>query len=565
MSKSPFTWLPEALAATRKPIDLARTRLLVMGVFCCLGFAGMTGKLFHATFIHNNYLDYGANACNSVDMPLARADILDRNGLILATSVQTSSLYANALILLNPQEASDKLLTVLPHLKRESLRKKLNSKKAFVWIARHLTPKQEADIIRLGIPGLDFRPDVRRIYPYGPLISHVIGYTDIDNKGIFGLEHTLQNQIHGRDKPIVTSLDVRLQHIVYDELYKGIQEFQAIGGCAILQDTVTGEILSLVSLPDFDPNTPKESTVEDQFNRATLGVYEQGSVFKIFNTALALEEGVATPSTLYDVSKPMQVGRFRLTDFKPHNGHYSVAEIFINSSNIGSAKMALEVGCEKQKEFFKRMGFFESAKVEISEIGKPLYAQQWREANTITASYGYGVAVSPLHVTSAVSAIANDGLMVQPTFLKRMHPGPNVTKTVLSKPTARSVLKLMRAMVDSGTGRKAQVVGVSVTGKTGTTNWRNNAGRGYQKKEVRTVFVGSFPRNSRYVLYVMLDKPERLKKTFGFNNAGWNASPVAGNIIRRLAPVLKITPELDPQTHYDVVEPFHLQNVSFQQ
>ena len=524
-------------SALQKGLDRARTRLFVSAALFILGFLIIAQRLFDIMYIKGNSEAYLDDRLGPHTLHLGRADVVDRNGEILATSITTSSLYANAQAILDPVEAARKLMQVMPDFDEQELVKRLTSGKRFIWIARHLTPNQKAQIIRLGIPGLDFMRDQRRVYLYGSLIAHVIGFVDVDGNGLAGLEKGLDERLRQEDGAVQLALDLRLQHILHDELQQGIEEFSAIGGNGIIMDVRTGEILAMVSLPDFDPNRPDTLNKDHLFNRNTLGVYEMGSILKVVNTALALDSGIATLSSRFDATQPLKVGRFTITDFHPKNSWLDVREIFIYSSNIGSARMALKAGAERQRAFMEKLGFLSPLSLELPELGSPLYPTHWREANVITMSYGYSLSLSPLHLASAIAGIVNDGLRVPPTLLKREEPIKNI-KRVIAPDTSAKMRELMHFVVEEGTGKKGAVAGIYVGGKTGTSNYRKSVGRGYQKKDVRASFVGFFPEKPAYVVFITLECPKASKKTYGFNTAGWNAAPTGGRVIRRMAPLI---------------------------
>jgi cell division protein FtsI (penicillin-binding protein 3) len=548
MSEHPFT--PSLASLTRERfsvslkhgIDAARTRLLVIAALFSFGIIIIGARLFELTLLRKGEEPTLVEQDLALGLRTGRADILDRHGQLLATTITTSSLYANAKKVLNPEEAAQKLLTILPNLNLKETVKRLRSDRPFIWIARHLTPVQRQEVLRLGIPGLSFMRDQRRIYPHGPLAAHVLGYTDIDNHGIAGIERGMENVLSSQSEPLQLSLDLRLQHIVRDEVLKGIEEFEAVGGCGAILDINTGEIMAMSSLPDYDPNHPSKATPEELFNKVTLGIYEVGSIMKVANTALALESGVATLATKFDASHPLKVGRFTVTDFKGKNTWLNVAQVFVYSSNIGSGKIALAVGAERQQAFMKKLGFLQPPQFELPEVGAPLVPKRWRDATTITISYGYGLSVSPLQVLLGIATMVGGGDLKKPTLLMQ-HGKLTRGEQVVSKDISRKILQLMRYAVTDGTARKANIPGYYIFAKTGTSNLRE--GRRYQKDRVMANFVGVLGKaldDPRYVIYVMLDNPKRLKKTYGYNNAGWNAAPVGGRIIARMAPMLGFAP-----------------------
>lgn len=529
----------------RLTLDMARSRLLVVCCAFMVAFIIIVGRLVDVSLLRGGGQETLAHQ-NAFHGTRFRADIVDRNGELLATSLKTSSLYANARVVLDPKEAADKLVQVLPELNHKEILQRLKSGKGFVWLARHLTPQKQAEVLCLGIPGIYFQQDERRVYPHGELFSHVLGYTNIDNQGLGGIERKFNEQLLTTGEPLRVSLDTRVQHVLRDELLAGIEKFKAQGGAGLVMDVQTGEIIAMISLPDFDPNKVGKigSEAKALFNKITLGTYEMGSSFKILTTALFLDSGIANVFTKFDVSAPLRVGRFRIKDFHPAHYPLTVAEIFTESSNIGAAKMALQMGSTLQRAFFKKIGFFSTPSLEIPEIGAPLYPKKWSEATTITASYGYGVSVSPLQLATAIGGIVNKGIMQKPTLLKtdlsKVPPGSRI----ISSETSETMCKLMYIIVSQGRGRKAQVKGYEVGGKTGTANTLE--GRSYKEGSNMTSFVGAFPmRNPQYMVLIMVDRPQAIKGTYGFSAAGWNAAPIAGKVIGRIAPLLHVVPSID--------------------
>lgn len=539
-----FKNVPDHANHIREVVDIARTRLLVSAVCLSLGFLVVTGRLIDVCCLHHTG-EMSSQAGDHIGLHMGRATLVDRSGEVLATTISTSSVYANAKIIQNPEEAAVKINKVFPDINPNQLAQRLKEGKSFVWIARHLTPQQKAAVIRLGIPGLEFIRDTRRVYPYGSLTAHVTGFVDIDNNGLTGIEHGMDSELRSQKDPVMLSIDIRIQHILYDELKRGIETYSAEGGSGMMIDAMTGEILAMVSLPDFDPNKPDIKNPQSLFNRNTLGVYEMGSTMKIINTAMALDSGQVTLDTKFDATKPMKVGKFFVTDFHAKNTWLNVSEIFTHSSNIGSAKMALRIGSEGQRMFMKRVGMLDTPQCELPEVGAPLSPQKWREANTITIAYGYGISVSPLHLSMAVAGIVNAGMMPKrPTLLRKDIREIEYTQVVKPSVSAQ-MIELMQEGVRSGTSKNAAVPGIAIGGKTGTANQRRAHGRGYQKKDVNTTFVGVFPEKPRYLIFVMLDGPKATKATYGYNTAGWNAAPVAGNVVKRSAPILGVYPRFD--------------------
>jgi cell division protein FtsI (penicillin-binding protein 3) len=534
-------------------LDLCRSRLVATAALFALAFLVLALRLVDVVLLPSAAAEIQAGRVHPPGLPLpVRADLLDRDGRLLATTLESPSLYADPRRIIDPREATRQLTSVLPQLDPQELYPRLTSGKSFVWIKRHLTPHQEYEINRLGIPGLQFEPEERRVYPYGDLASHVVGFCGIDNNGLAGIERGLDKTIRSSPGPIQLSLDARVQFILREELQKVIDDFTAKGAAGIVMDVRTGEIIAMVSLPDFDPNHPgmtdpnlppeEEKQEKDRtFNKITLGEYEMGSAFKIFNTAMALDDGTATMTSDYDAIHPIHIGRFTITDYHGKHRMLSVPEIFMYSSNIGSARMALQAGEERQKAFLAKLGLLKPARFPFDEVSKPRFPNPWREVNVITIAYGHGIAVSPLSVATAVSAIVNGGVLRPATILK-IPPGAAPAGTrVISPKTSEEMRKLLRLVVEYGTARFAEAPGYVVGGKTGTAE--KNQGGHYELKKLVSDFVGVFPmQDPRYVVLTLVDEPHGTKASHGYATAGWTVVPASGRIIERIAPLLGVKP-----------------------
>ncbi|MGY9005862.1 MAG: peptidoglycan D,D-transpeptidase FtsI family protein, partial [Alphaproteobacteria bacterium] len=424
--------------------------------------------------------------------------ITDRNGIILATSLNTASLYANPRLVIDPRAAANKLVRALPDLRKSIVKTKLASDRGFVWLKRHLTPRQQYAVNREGIPGLYFQREERRVYPHGRLGAHFLGFTGTDGIGLAGIEKRFNDTLHARTKPLQLSVDIRIQHILHQELSAAVMRFRAVGGTGVVMDVQSGEVIAMVSLPDFDPNTPNRIPNKALFNRATMGVYEMGSTFKIFTTAMALDSGVVGMRGGYDASAPIRVARFTISDFHSKKRWLSVPEIFMYSSNVGSVKMALDVGTKTQKHYLGRLGLLRPASIEVPEVGAPLLPTPWREINTMTISFGHGIAVTPVQLTQAVASVVNGGILRPASLLKSSKHETVEGERVLKARTSRNMRKLLRLVVTNGTGKKARAQGYLVGGKTGTAE--KTGSRGYRSKALISSFVGVFPMTKpRYV------------------------------------------------------------------
>jgi cell division protein FtsI (penicillin-binding protein 3) len=533
-------------------LETCRSRLVMTAAVFAFVFLVVTLRLAVVALLSSGSAEAHAGRVRPVaPPPPARSDIVDRNGKLLATTLSSPSLFADTRQIIDSAEATKAIVSVLPQLNPAEVQAKLTSGKSFVWIKRRLTPRQQYEINRLGIPGLQFENEERRVYPYGDLASHVVGFCGIDNNGLAGVERALDTTVKSGAGPIQLSLDARVQFILHEELTQVIGEFNAKGAAGIIMDVRTGEIVAMVSLPDFDPNhpaatDPKLSAADAKeriFNKITLGVYEMGSVFKIFNTAMALDSGVTTMAKGYDASHPIHIGRFTITDYKGKNRWLSVPEIFMYSSNIASARMAVDAGAERQRNFLGRLGLLKSLPVELDEVAKPHYPDRksWREISTMTIAYGHGISVSPLHVATAVSAVVNGGVLRPPTLRKRAPGTTPAGEQVMSPKTSEQMRKLMRLVVTNGTARFAAAPGYVVGGKTGTAE-KNSGGR-YQEKKLLSSFVGVFPMHDpQYAIVTLVDEPHGTKKSHGYATAGWTVVPATGRIIQRIGPILGVQP-----------------------
>jgi cell division protein FtsI (penicillin-binding protein 3) len=412
-----------------------------------------------------------------------------------------------------------------------------------LWVKRNLSPHQEQLLLNQGIPGVHFLRTERRVYPDKNLVSHVIGGSDIDNVGIAGIEKVFEASLRESSKPIVLSLDTKIQHAVRDELQKSIDEFKAIGGSAIVMEVATGEIFSLVSLPDFDPNKNSDPKAKERFNMVTLSAIEPGSSAKIFNTTFALESGKITPFMKFDAINPIKIGRYTVHDFKGRNTFLTVEEILKFSSNLGSGRIAMQLGPTAQKKFYRHIGLLDSVHCELPETQRPLYPQNWSEASAVTISFGHGIAFSPLHMITVFCGIMNDGILNTPTLLKRESHIPG--RRIISSKTSRQMRSLVRINVTEGTNKFAEVPGYCVGGKTGTA--AKQKGGKYLKITNFAGFIGAFPMTApKYAVYVVLDEPRETPKTHGYRTAGWNAAPTAARIIKRIGPMLGIPASFAP-------------------
>jgi cell division protein FtsI (penicillin-binding protein 3) len=465
-----------------------------------------------------------------------RADIYDRNGVLLATDLNTKSLYVSSVLVRDVKSVARAISDSFPDLKYEDVYKKIADGKAskhWILIRRNLTPSQVEMVERLQIAGLIFEDDLIRVYPQKNIASHLVGFVDLDRKGLSGIEMQHDRKLMMNEN-INLAMDVRIQDILFDELTKAKEEFRAKLASGIVVDVNNGEVLAMVSLPSFDANLQNEATMEQRFNMITGGSYELGSVMKIFTNAMAFEHNLINMEDVYSVAEPIKYGRFSIKDHDKHDGNMTVKEIFTKSSNIGTIKIAEKIGIQNQKEFLNKFGFLKKVDAEFPGLGRimaPL--KNWSEISLYTISYGHGIASTPLHLAMATSAIVNGGYLFKPSFLK-LNEQPKLPKKLIKDETVVKMREMMRAVVKEGTGRYANIDGYEVGGKTGTAD-RAESG-GYNEGQTLASFVGVFPISSpKYLVYLVFDRPN-----YTFNTAGMVAAPSAGRVIKNIAPLLSI-------------------------
>lgn len=538
-------------------LEAARSRLALITAIFALIYLVLGIRLFDLTILqgqlqrNNDEAEVTAAPLPQVK-PERRADILDRNGVLLATSVKTLALFADPKLIIDPPYAAAELVKVFPHLNAKKLEGQFRSKSRYIPLAKDLTGTQQAAIIRIGEPGLAFQEEYRRVYPQGALTAHMVGYASSDGHGLAGIERSQDKILAGDGKPVTMAMDVRLQHILRRQMASSMAHFKGIAAAGLIMNAKTGEVLAASSLPDFDPHHPRDPNDPAMFNRVSLGVYEMGSTFKIFSTAAALEKKQYPMSTTFDATKPLKRGRFVISDFKGEYKVMTIPEIFMVSSNIGTALMAESIGKDQLKAFYGDLGLLNAPKIELQEVGSPLNPKPWTDLGALTASYGHGIAVSPLQLASAVATVVNGGLKVQPTLLKQNGTPANATAVrVLSPQTSAHMRQLMRLVVENGTGRKAEVAGYQVGGKTGTAE--KTGGRSYDSKRMVSSFVGTFPvDNPEYVVFIMVDEPKPAPDSYGYATAGWVAAPYVGHVIAGMGSVLGMMPNVEAA---DIADP----------
>lgn len=535
--------------ARRSVLEQARGRLMLLSMFFIFAYVIVAARAADLSIIQGSFLkaekDSVMDSGHVEKLNSVRGDIVDRNGVILARSLKTASLFADPKMIQEPEEVAKQLAEIFPEMSYGSLLQKLQSKKRFVWLKRNISPEQHAEILQQGLPGLNFKEDVQRIYPHGSLAVHMVGATGVDGQGLSGVEGSFDKYLAKGDKPLELTLDVRLQHAMKREIAEVIERHKAKAGAGIVMDIETGEILAAVSLPDYNPNEYKNTSDDKIFNRLSLGVYELGSSFKIFTTAALLEKNNNLGQS-FDARQPLKVGRHKISDYHPENRVLSVPEVFIHSSNIGTAMMGQEIGTDYLKNFYKDLGLLDKPNFEISEVGTPMVPNPWREINTVTASYGHGIAVSPLQLVRAGASIVNGGVIVNPTIVRQSAAMKKSKKQadlrVVSPQTSHRMRQLLRLNVTEGTGKKADVAGFLVGGKTGTAE-KPGVG-GYNKKRLISSFFGFFPMNApRYAVYVMVDEPQGTKESFGYATGGWVGAPQVGHVVSSMVSILGLSPD----------------------
>jgi cell division protein FtsI (penicillin-binding protein 3) len=544
--------------ARRAALEKSRSRLVVTAGGFALLFLAVLGKLALATIITpmaapervaKHVTDIVAQ--DSVRPPIEatlpgqRATIVDRNGQPMAISLNTVALYADPRQIGNPDEVAAELKKVLPKLDLADTVARLKSDKKFVYLAREITPRDEYMINNLGIPGVDFQPTQHRSYPLGRTAAQVLGGVNVDEHGFAGVEAYFDKRLTSETTPLRLSIDLQIQAVVDEELQKAMGEFDAIGGCGLVMDVHTGEVLAMVSLPDYDANDVRNAPSDDRFNRCAEGTYEPGSTFKLQTASMALDPGIVHIWDQFDAAHEIHIGRFTITDFEGKHRWLYLPEVLAYSSNLGAAHIAETVGAERQRAWLKMMGMFGRTGIQLPEAALPIVqpASAWKEVVTMTVGFGHGISVTPLHVVRGTAAVAT-GILEQPTILARDPDAPDTGVRVMQASTSDIMRKLMRLVVTDGFGKAAEVAGYYPGGKTGTAE-KVQAHGGYRKHANVSAFTSVFPMNApRFAVYMMLDEPKGNKSTYGYSTAGWVVAPAAGKVISRIGPILGLLPDI---------------------
>ncbi len=517
--------------------QLVKSRISIAAFLSAAAFAIIGARLVDLTILN---ADGPAQIAVAQPANGGRADLVDRNGVLIARDLPVSDLYATPASFWDSSEAATALSGVTG-TSEERLREVFTSGRNYVLVARALTPDKRAEVMSLGLPGLVFEDGFKRYYPSGRSVSHVVGQVDPDGNGVSGLELGLNDLVRNSDEPVTLSLDMRVQFALQYEVAQIKESFQAIAAGGIVLDVRTGEIIAMVSLPDYEPNARGLGPGDSVRNRMTQDVYELGSIFKIFAFAEAVEEQTITLDERFVIDRPLRFGRYSIGDYGEHGHDLSAELVFAESSNIGTAQIGLRSGAERQRAFLDTLGLLSPLKTEIPEMASPLTPRQWGEIETATVSYGHGISVNPLSFVAAAASTVNGGTMVTPTFLKSSETQHG--ERVLSERASQIMRYLMRLAVTDGTGGKADVPGYAVGGKTGTAE--KATARGYSRNLQITSFAGIFPsQDPRYLVFTMFDEPKGNKESFGFATAGWTAAPATGRVIARIAPLLGVSIDL---------------------
>jgi cell division protein FtsI (penicillin-binding protein 3) len=548
---------PPRVEAGVRPDTLSLTYYRLM--LAMLVFAGVTMLIVVRLLFLQVFTDRGSGAQGPNGLVPARADIVDRNGLPLAETIDawTIAIHPNRL-LGDPAALAVQLARLMPERSADEYLAILKSGKSFFYLSRRAVPELVSAVNALGEPAIEFSREPERLYPQTGLGGHVLGFTDITGHGVAGMERVLDDRLTNpalRGTPVALSIDTRVQATLEAELSTAMAKFSAIGAAGIVLDIKTGEVLAMTSLPQVNPNAPGRGAADAGFNRATLGVYELGSTFKPFTVAMAMDSGIVKSfGQMYNCPKALPIpGGHTITDTHPFGRACSVAEIMKESSNIGTAQIAAQVGSATQQRFLRAMGFMEPVSIELNERGRTLTpGANWGEVATMTVGYGHGIAVTPLHLAIGYATLFNGGIWRPATLLKtgKDHPVP-AGHRVFSEDTSYRMRALLRLVVLDGTGKKAEAPGYRVGGKTGTAE--KIVGGHYTGQAVVTTFAGVFPMDEpRYVVVAMLDDPKATADTYGFHTAGWNVAPVVSRVVSRTGSLLGVAP--DPSREVNLAE-----------
>jgi cell division protein FtsI (penicillin-binding protein 3) len=531
-------------------------------MFGMLVYAGIVALIALRILWLAAFGDHAGRKVGLTSLVPERGDIVDRDGEPLARTIDAWIIALHPTKVIGDKLAlAQKLAQLMPERSEEQYFALLKSGKPFFYLRRRAAPGLVEAVNAIGEPGLAIQREPDRLYPQTSLAAHVIGYTDIDGHGVAGMERAYDgylSDLSTRAEPLTLSIDSRLQQALEHELLDAMTTFSAAGAAGIVMDIHTGEVLAMTSLPQLNPNAAGQGSPEARFNRATLGVYELGSTFKPFTVAMAMDSGIIKSfGQIYNCPDELQAYGHVIHDTHPFGRQCTVAEIMKESSNIGTAQIAAQVGADRQKFFLNKMGFLGPVQIELRERARALTpGANWGPLEVMTVGYGHGIAVTPLHLATGYATLFNGGIYRPATLLRvdRNHPPPP-GRRVFSEETSYRMRALLRLVVTQGTGKKADAPGYRVGGKTGTAEKLLN-GR-YTSSAVVTTFAGVFPMDEpRYVIVAMLDDPKPTKDTYGFHTAGWNVAPVISRTVSRIAPMLGVHPDKTREPNLAEVLPF---------
>lgn len=509
-------------------------RIVLGAVLCAAAFALVGVRLVDVALFKPHYA-----VGDVIDRPtLARADMVDRNGELLARDLPVADLYARPHTLDDKDGAARDLARVTGADVRRLLAGFNNAKHPYVLVARQLTPDVQDSVMHLGLPGLEFEPSAKRYYPDGRATAQLLGVTDPDGGGVSGLEQGLDKRLRELNTTTVQlSVDMRVQYIVAAEVGASREMFHAKKAGGIVMDVKTGEVIAMVSLPDFDPNVRKLAADDSDHNIMAADRYELGSVFKVLSFSLAMEDHTTRPDEVFAIGNGYRIGKFTIHEAEHMPATLTARDVLAHSSNIGTAQIALRSGPIRQAAFLTSLGILSTLHSELPEFARPLFPLHWGTIETATIGFGHGVAVAPLSYVSAAASIINGGRRIVPTFLRTDVDRRGAQ--VIRPETSAQMRELLRYVVTNGTGRKADIAGYDVGGKTGSAE--KPGPHGYQSHVLVTSFFAAFPiEQPRYVVFVLLDEPHGTKETGGLALAGLTAAPLAGRIISRIAPLLGV-------------------------
>ncbi|MCB1538340.1 MAG: penicillin-binding protein 2 [Rhodospirillales bacterium] len=534
----------QIVGARGSAVETARGRLMVMGLLFLVMFGGIAMRVTYLCLWQQGaeprFEALRANADSSAVLAAGRADIVDRNGVLLATTLDTMSLYVDPKMINDASRLAAELKGVFPDEDQAELEKKLSAKSRFMWIRRGLSPHEIAAVNALGQPGLNFRPESRRFYPQENLVAHIVGYTDLDGTGLAGVERARDSELKKGGAPLRLTIDVRFQHALRRAVAQAVSDFTAKGAAGLIVDVASGDILAAVSLPDFDPQEVGAATDDEKFNRFATGVYEMGSTFKTFSLAALLDRVNGDVGQKFDASKPLRRAGFTITDYHAQNRVLTLPEVFMYSSNIGTALVGDKIGTDRLKDFYTQLGFTRPVPLaDMPEGAAPLVPDPWRDINTLTATYGHGIAVTPVHLIRAFAGIVNGGTL--PALHLAADEKDEMRARIIRPETSRKMLELLRLVVTHGTGEKANVPGAMLAGKTGTAE-KTGPG-GYDHSKLVSSFIATFPADHpRYAILIAVDEPHGNKQSYGYATAGWVAAPGVGHVAQAIMDLSAMPP-----------------------